>query len=125
MIQLFAKATVLIALILFAACQQAVDIEDFDEAAFRNDPDACQGQREAMREQVLRLPQALQGLTQQKVEATLGKADRQELYRRSQKYLIYYIEPGPRCEQGVEEPFTMRVRFNSVGQANEISFENF
>jgi cell division protein ZapA (FtsZ GTPase activity inhibitor) len=114
-----------LALLLLTACYQAADLENFDEAAFQSDPQGCEGVRLEMREQILQLPKALQGITQQKIEATLGKADRQELSNRSQKYLYYYIEPGPACENAEEEPFTMIVRFNSVGQANEISFQNY
>ena len=114
-----------LALLLTTSCYQAADIENFDEAAFRSDPQACEGTRLDMRAQILRLPQALQGFNQYEIEATLGKADRQELSNRSQKSLLYYIEPGPKCENAGEEPFTMIVRFNSVGQANEISFKNY
>ena len=115
----------MLAFLLISSCYQAADIENFDETAFQNDANACEGVRMEMREEVLKLPKALQGFTQYKIEATLGRADRQELSNRSQKYLIYYIEPGPECDNAEEEPFTMIVRFNSVGQANEISFQNY
>ena len=111
--------------LLTTACYQAADIENFDETAFQNDANGCEGTRLQMREQVMKLPQALQGFTQYEIEATLGRADRQELSNRSQKYLMYYIEPGPECDSAEEDPFTMIVRFNSVGQANEISFQNY
>ncbi|MDF9796133.1 hypothetical protein OKW21_001396 [Catalinimonas alkaloidigena] len=111
----------------FFRCQQAVDIENFDEAAFMKDAEGCLGQRIQMKEQILKLPQHLSGLSQQEIQKTLGKADRQELSNRSQKYLIYFIEPAPSCEGNTtdEEPLTMYVRFNSVGLANEISFKNY
>lgn len=115
----------MLAFLLLTACYQAADIENFDETAFQNDANACEGVRMEMREEVLQLPKALQGLTQYEIEATLGRADRQELSNRSQKYLIYYIEPGPDCENAEAEPFTMIVRFNSVGQASDISFQNY
>jgi len=112
-------------LLVCTGCYQAADLENFDEEAFQNDTNACQGVRAEMREQVMALPKALQGFTQYEIEATLGNADRQELSNRSRKYLIYYIEPGPKCQGAEEEPFTMIVRFNSVGQASEISFQNY
>jgi len=124
MIQKSSQLLVL-AFLLLTACYQAADIENFDETAFQNDPQGCEGNRFDMREQIMQLPKALQGFTQYEIEATLGRADRQELSNRSQKYLLYYIEPGPECEDAEEEPFTMIVRFNSVGQANEISFQNY
>lgn len=115
----------LLTFLLLTACYQATDIENFDEAAFQGDPHGCEGVRMEMKEQVLQLPKALQGFTQYDIEATLGRADRQELSNRSQKYLIYYLEPGPKCDNAEEEPFSMTVRFNSVGQASEISFQNY
>lgn len=113
--------------LLLSHCQQAVDIENFDEAAFMEDEAGCMGQRIRMKEQVLKLPQQLSGLTQQEIQKTLGKADWQELSNRSQKYLVYFIEPAPSCEGNTaeKEPLTMYVRFNSVGLANEISFKNY
>lgn len=122
------KTSFLISLIiLFTQCEQAIDIENFDEAGFRNDPQGCQGQRIKMKEQVLKLPRHLTGLSQQEIQATLGNADRQELSDRSQKYLIYFIAPAPSCEANTseKEPLTMYVRFNSVGRVNEISFQNY
>ena len=115
----------LLAFLVLTACYQAADIENFDETAFQNDSHGCEGVRMEMREQVMQLPKTLQGFTQYEIEATLGRADRQELSNRSQKYLLYYIEPGPECENAVETPFTMVVRFNSVGQASEIGFQNY
>ncbi len=122
------KITTFIALLfLLSHCQQAIDIEDFDEAAFQEDKQGCQGLRVDMEEEVLKLPQHLSGLSQQEVQATLGKADRQELSNRSQKYLVYFIEPAPACQDNATDqaPLTMYVRFNSVGLANEISFKNY
>lgn len=110
---------------LLTACYQAADIQDFDEEAFKGDPFGCEGIRQSMRKQVQQLPQSLKGLNQYEVEATLGNADREELSNRSQKYLFYFIEPGPDCNGTAQDPFTMVVRFNSVGQANEISFQNY
>ncbi|WPP52350.1 hypothetical protein [Catalinimonas niigatensis] len=114
-------------LIIFSQCQQAADIENFDAITFQEDPQGCRGERIKMKEQILQLPQHLAGFSQQEVQATLGKADRQELSNRSQKYLIYFIEPAPACNENIseEEPLTMYVRFNSVGRANEISFKNY
>ena len=114
-------------ILLLSQCQQAVDIENFDEAAFQEDPQGCKGERLRMKEQVLRLPQHLTGFSQQEIQAILGKADRQELSNRSQKYLIYFIEPAPACGKNVseKEPLSMYVRFNSVGRSNEISFQNY
>lgn len=117
----------LFTILLFSQCQQAVDLENFDEDTFQADPQGCKGERIKMRDQVLRLPQQLEDFTQQEIQATLGKADRQELSNRSQKYLIYFIEPAPACSENATEkaPLTMYVRFNSVGRANEISFQNY
>lgn len=122
------KASLFILIVLtISQCQQAVNIENFDEAAFQADPLGCKGERLRMKEQVLQLPQHLTGFSQQEIQAILGKADRQELSNRSQKYLVYFIEPAPACAENrsEKEPLTMYVRFNSVGRSNEISFQNY
>jgi outer membrane protein assembly factor BamE (lipoprotein component of BamABCDE complex) len=66
----------------------------------------------------------LLGLAQDDVIDVLGRPDFQLLYKRNQKYYIYFIEPGIQC-QGEKENSkarTVSIRFNAVGLASEIIF---
>lgn len=113
-------------LALFVGCHTAVDIENFDEAAFRSDPNGCTGARAGMKESLFATDQHLKGLTQEEIWATLGKPDRQELATRSQKYYVYYVEPAPECSgDSTHAPLTLFVRFSAMNRASEVKYENY
>ena len=65
----------------------------------------------------------MRGLKTSDIESYLGKPDAQELYDRSQRYYIYFIEPGPKCEAANENPQALFVRFSAVGIANEFTIK--
>lgn len=113
-------------LALFVGCRTAVDIENFDEAAFRSDPNGCTGVRASMKDALFAADQHFKGLTQEEIYATLGKPDRQELATRSQKYYVYYVDPAPTCsDDSTRLPLTLFVRFSAVNRASEIKYENY
>ena len=108
------------------SCHTSVDIENFDEAAFRADPNGCAGARADMKESLFVADKYLKGLTQEEIWATLGKPDRQELATRSQKYYVYYVDPAPECsEDSTDLPLTLFVRFSAMNRASEIKYENY
>ncbi len=112
--------------LLLISCQSAVDIEDFDEAAFRSDPNGCTGVRADMKETLFVADKYLKGLTQEEIWATLGKPDRQELATRSQKYYVYYVDPAPACMgDSTSLPLTLFVRFSAMNRASEVKYENY
>lgn len=102
-----------------------IDIPNFDETLFQADRRGCHGERAQMKEIITQIDTALKGLSQKQVQATLGKPDRHELASRSQKYFVYYIEPGPDCPNGTEEPLTMLIRFSALDRSTEVSFQNY
>lgn len=109
-----------------SSCREAVDIPDFDEAAFRADPDGCRGIRQAMKDTLLAADTHFKGLTQEEIYATLGKPDRQELAARSQKYFVYYVDPAPTCQgDSTGSPLTLFVRFSAMNRATEVKYENY
>jgi hypothetical protein len=113
-------------LALLSSCHSAVDIENFDEAAFRADPNGCTGARANMKESLFAADQHLKGLTQEEIYATLGKPDRQELATRSQKYYVYYVDPAPECSgDSIRLPLTLFVRFSAMNRASEVKYENY
>ena len=113
-------------LLLLLSCHTAVDLENFDEAAFRSDPNGCASVRATMKESLFAADQHLKGLTQEEIWATLGKPDRQELATRSQKYYVYYVEPAPECSDDTTNlPLTLFVRFSAMNRASEVKYENY
>lgn len=114
-------------LLTIGACQRGIDIQNFDEQAFKDDLNGCSGIRENMQQQLFENTSQLKGLSQSQIRATLGTPDRQELAERNQKYFIYFIEPSPQCNESTtnQEPLTMYIRFSAVDRATEISFKNY
>ena len=113
-------------LLLLLSCHSAVDIENFDEAAFRSDPNGCTGARAGMKESLFAADRYFKGLTQEEIYTTLGKPDRQELATRSQKYYVYYVDPAPECSgDSTQLPLTLFVRFSAMNRASEIKYENY
>lgn len=111
---------------LLISCHTAVDIKDFDEAAFRADPNGCSGARSDLKESLFTADRYLKGLTQEEIWATLGKPDRQELATRSQKYYVYYVDPAPACSgDSTDLPLTLFVRFSAMNRASEVKYENY
>jgi len=102
-----------------------IDIPNLDETLFQADRKGCHGERAQMKEVLMQIDTALKGLSQKQVQATLGKPDRHELAPRSQKYFVYYIEPGPECPNGPEVPLSMLIRFSALDRSTEVSFQNY
>ncbi len=96
-------------------------LENFDVEVWKSDKNGCEGKRADLKNKFLEHKHYMRGLNAKDIEYYLGNPDAQELYSRSQKYHIYYIEPGPKCENAVEKPMALFVRFSAVGIANEFT----
>ena len=113
--------------ILLPGCHSPVDIDNFDEAAFRSDPEGCLGIRANMKDLLFAADTHFKSLSQEAIYATLGKPDRQELASRSQKYFVYYIDPAPECQGNDTSslPLTLYIRFSAMNRASEVKYENY
>jgi len=94
-------------------------LENFDSVDWMTDKGGCNGTRLTLKDQLLASKYYMRGLKTDDIEELLGKPDAEELSDRSQKYYIYYLEPGPKCDQAKENPQALFVRFSAVGIANE------
>lgn len=99
-------------------------LENFDAETWRKDANGCAGLRTGMIRAIEAQQDKIMGLRENELKDLLGKPDKQELYVRNQKFFIYYIEPGPLCENGPELPLTLHIRFNALGVTNEVFLEN-
>jgi outer membrane protein assembly factor BamE (lipoprotein component of BamABCDE complex) len=115
---------VLVVCLLFYSCSQNEKFDSFDSATWKQDKSACKDSRKALMNDFEGIRRELLGLAQDDVIDVLGRPDFQLLYKRNQKYYIYFIEPGIQC-QGEKENSkarTVSIRFNAVGLASEIIF---
>jgi len=106
------------------SCSSPVDIDNFDKDKWSGDEYGCRGVRKHMVDNLLEQKNELEGLTQTEILAVLGKPDRHELYKRNQKFFIYNLSPGEKCDEGSSKPSVLQIRFNALGNANEIIVEN-
>ena len=118
----FLKISLLISSIcLLSACTKKVDTGDFDTEAWLADAKGCNGTRAEMVEDLRTLKPSLLGHYQKRIIKVLGEPEEQELYRRSQVYYIYYIDPAGDCPNAIQNPRKLQVRFTALGIANEVN----
>lgn len=111
---------------LLPGCSQPVVIEGFDAEGWKGDPMACEGQRAKMQEDILEASEALKGLNPREIMSVLGKPNKEELYQRSQKFFIYYLEPGPQCHNTPQgNTRVVFIRFSALNIANEIFIREY
>ncbi len=94
-------------------------LEKFESELWAQDKGGCNGERLQLKNQLLSLKHNMRGFKSDEIESLLGKPDAQELYNRSQRFYIYFIEPGPECSNPKDNPQALFVRFSAVGIANE------
>ena len=98
-------------------------LQKFESELWIQDKNGCNGERMHLKNQLLSLKHNMRGLKTSDIESYLGKPDAQELSERSQRYYIYFIEPGPKCDNAEENPQALFVRFSAVGLANEFTIK--
>lgn len=117
----------LLILLLSACTYSTPEIEGFDPYIWQRDKWGCKGQRAAMVPAVLKAKDKIHGLREAEIMHMFGKADEQELYQRSQKFLIYYLDPNKKCSNPEEvkaAPDALHIRLNALGLANELYVRN-
>ena len=119
----------IICITLFSNCgrkkKKVVRLQKFDSEIWIQDKNGCDGNRKNLKNDLLALKHNMRGLKVGDIEDLLGKPDAQELYDRSQRYYIYYIEAGPKCDVPSNDPQALFVRFSAVGIANEFTVKPF
>ncbi len=99
--------------------KKSTRLQKFKSELWIQDKNGCSGERINLKDQLLSLKHNMRGFKADEIESLLGKPDAQELSARSQRYFIYFIEPGPKCGNTKENPMALFVRFSAVGIANE------
>lgn len=106
---------------LMASCTKKADLGDFNQEQWKNDPNGCLGERAQMVDDIREAKSKLLGLYQKSIIKVLGRPEQEELYKRSQTYYIYAIDPSKECSEPDADPRFLRIRFTSLGIANEVN----
>lgn len=110
--------------VLLSACNNKPlpTLEGIDMVAWKDDKNGCLNYRSQSIETLIRQKEKLKSLDQQEIVRLLGRPDRNELYKRNQKFFYYLLEPGVDC--GVDrQSRKLSIRFNAVELAKEITIE--
>ena len=112
-----------LALILTLGCTKKIDVGDFDSEKWIADRQGCSGDRIEMIDDVIKIKANLLGLYQKSILKVLGKPEGEELYERSQTYWWYYLDPANECDNSIDNPRKLTIRYTALGIANEVDIQ--
>ena len=114
---------VFVLLNILAGCGSGLEIEAFSSEIWKSDRNGCNSKRVGEIDALIGARNILLGKSEHEILSLLGRPDKNELYRRSQKFFIYYIDPAPTCsgDSHVEnERKYLSIRINAIGNISEI-----
>ncbi len=111
-------------IITITSCSNPIEINDFDSKIWLNDIDGCKKERNALAEVLIKNKDKLLGKDQDQITNLLGKPDKHEIYRRSQRFYIYSVSPGSSCSNYVADNTAsiLSLRFNAMGRVHEVVY---
>ncbi len=109
------------------SCGSSVEFtkEEFDTELWKNDRQGCQGLRKNQLENFQKIKTKLYELSERDIRQVLGKPDQVDLYKRKQKFYVYFVEKGIQCEGGASETQQaerIEIRFSALERVNEIIY---
>lgn len=111
-------------LILSGCGKELPTLDKLDLAQWKKDKNGCGTYRTANLETFKSQKEKLLALKEMQIVALLGQPDRNELYRRNQKFYYYYLKPAPECRNyAAENSARLAIRFNAMGLAKEVMIE--
>jgi len=99
------------------------ELKDIDRSAWQADKNGCSGTRAASMDILLNQKSNFLGLSEMEIVEVFGKPDRNELYKRNQKFYYYYLQASPQCTTPTDNAKRLAIRFNAMGLAKEIGVE--
>ena len=117
------RAAIVAAALSFSGCGHNLpELPDFDSAAWRADPYACQNKRAALLPTLAKHRNDLFEARINDITNVLGHPDEEELGEQSDKVYIYYVTPGLQCEPGHPRAARNRVmlRSGATGTVTEV-----
>jgi outer membrane protein assembly factor BamE (lipoprotein component of BamABCDE complex) len=120
-LRIFLKASKGLWIIIWlSSCSTSISL-DIDRDKWVADYEGCAGYRSDVYETIIREKENLLGLSTQKILDLLGNPNKNELYKRNQKFFVYRLSQGNSCgTQKSKEDLFLIFRFNAMGLANEI-----
>ena len=114
---------ILFILVVFSCGKTLPTLDGIDPIAWKDDKNGCDGKRFPMLASLKTEKDKLLTLDEIQLTKVLGKPDRNELFKRNQKFYYYFLEPAPECNLANPKPLKLVVRFNAMGLAKEVVIE--
>jgi hypothetical protein len=112
-----------LSLFIFSCGKSLPEFEGIDTQSWKNDRNGCGSKRLKMREAIQKEKNKLLALDELEIIQLLGKPDRNELFKRNQKFYYYFLEPSDQCPTHGLAPEKLTIRFNAMGLAKEVIVE--
>jgi hypothetical protein len=115
----------LLLLSVLSGCgRELPNLENLDLEQWRKDKNACGTYRMENLASVQSQKEKLLALKEMQVVELLGRPDRNELYKRNQKFYYYYLKSAPECANyKADNTARLAIRFNAMGLAKEVMVE--
>lgn len=111
-----------VVLVAFSCGKPLPDLSPIDLLQWKEDKGGCKNLRANFLPDLISQKDELKGLSESDIIELLGRPDRNELYKRNQKFYYYDIEPGKPCDS-VAHNQQLILRFNAMGRAKEVEIE--
>lgn len=115
---------ILILLILSGCGKSLPTLDNLDLEQWEKDKNACGSYRKDNINTLLAQKEKLLALKEMQIVDLIGRPDRNELYKRNQKFFYYYLKPAPDCSNyKADNVSRLAIRFNAMGLAKEVMVE--
>lgn len=108
--------------LVFSCGKPLPDLSPIDLAQWKEDKGGCKNIRTSYLAALTEQKDELKGLSEGDIIKLLGRPDRNELYKRNQKFYYYDLEPGKECDS-TRFNQQLILRFNAMGMAKEVAIE--
>lgn len=119
------KKWLLLSVVMISCGKPIPDLSPLDLVQWKEDKNGCKHVREQNISHLIDQLEELKGLSEKDIIKLLGRPDRNELYKRNQKFYYYDIDPGTTCADSIVENQQLVLRFNAMGLAKEVTVEIF
>lgn len=121
--RIYKVVSFLILTMLVLSCSKKPAFRQFDAVAWSRDAHGCGGIRKGLTKNLLNEKDQLLARNEMEVLKVMGKPDAHEIYKRSEKFFYYSIDPDSTCATGNVHAKKLVIRFNAVGLAKEVVVE--
>jgi len=111
-----------LSLLMISCGKPLPDLSPINLQEWKDDRGGCNGKRITAINELEVQKEKLKGLSEDEIIKVLGRPDRNELYKRNQKFYYYDITPGKTCSENVNGK-QLIIRFTAMGYAKEVSIE--